>query len=119
MKAQNLIHVKFGYDEAIKSKKGMLSSQIGLLKIAKIIKMHKALRVEELRLKQMIHRKLKELLTSLNKIEGLLPKVKMPHILKEYEEDEKTELEIKENRYDEDLENQLRDIQNQLNNLSK
>jgi len=119
MKAENLIHVKLEYNEALKSKKDMLSTQIGLLKIAKIIKMHRSLRIEELRLKQLIHRKLKELITSISKIEDLLPKVKMPHILKEYEEDEKTDLEIKEGRYNEELETQLRDIQEQLNDLSK
>ena len=119
MKAENLIYIKLEYSEALKSKKDILSTQIGLLKIAKIIKMHRSLRIEELRLKQMIHKKLKDLIASINKIEELLPKVKMPHILKEYEEDEKTDLEIREGMYDEELETQLRDIQDQLNDLSK
>ena len=70
MNNKNLIHVKFEYDEAIQGKKDILSSEIGLLQIAKAIKNHRTLRAEEFNAKlnddlesqlQEIQNRLKEL----------------------------------------------------------
>ena len=56
---------------------------------------------------------------NLSKLETTLPKIKIPEILKEHEKEEKIEIKIKENQYDETLEKELQDIQNQLSKLSK
>ncbi len=120
---ENLIHIKFEYWDALKTKKDILSSEMSLLKIMKSIKKYRSLRSEELNSKLELHKKLKEMIINIKKLQKILPEVEMPKILKKDKEDEKIEdIEKKvkiTKEYDEDLESQLQEIQEKLRNLSR
>lgn len=119
MTGKNLIHVKFEYPDAIQARKDMLMSEIGLLKIAQAIRKHRALRAEELDIKTKLHRRFRELKTTISKVETSLPKVKLPGRIKEQADEIKTKLDTKDTLEDNDLEKQLQDIQNQLRRLGE
>jgi len=115
IKEENLIHVKLESTEAKTAKRDLLSSQLGILKIAKNIKRHRLLRMEEFGLKTQLKRKLKELEGSIGKIQVTLPKLKIPRVLKEEKEEIKEiGIKFKEDREDVNLESQLQDIQREL-----
>ena len=114
MKNENLIHVKFEYEEALQSKKEVLSSEMTLLKIAKIIKEYRFLRLEELKLKLKLHRRMKETITNMRKLQTILPTLE---ILKKDEDIKKVD-KIKKTQYD-GLEYQLQEIQDKLKSLSR
>ena len=114
MKNENLIHVKFEYEEALQSKKEVLSSEMTLLKIVKIIKEYRSLRLEELKLKLKLHRRMKETITNMRKLQIILPKLEM---LKKDEDLEKVD-KIKKAQYD-GLEYQLQEIQDKLKSLTR
>jgi len=118
MKSENLIHVKLEYEEARQSKKDVLSLEMTLLKILRTIKEYHPLRLEELKIKLRLYRKIKELIADMGKLQIALPKLKIPEILKEEGKLEGTKIkEIKTGRYDGSLEAQLREIQDKLNKL--
>ena len=118
MKNENLIHVKLEYGEALQSKKDILSSEMNLLRVTKMIKEYRLLRLEELKIKLKLYRKIKEIITTLKKMQTTLPKLKIPEILKNGREiEEPSKLPIRE--YDESLESQLQEIQDKLNSLQK
>lgn len=119
MKNENLIHVKLEYGEALQSKKDVLSSEMNLLRIAGIIKKYRILRLEELKIKSKLYRKIKEVITNMGKIQITLPTLKIPEILKKTEEIEEPEIQIKEIPYDASLESQLQEIQDKLNSLQR
>jgi hypothetical protein len=124
MKEENLIHIKFEYDEALKAKKDLLSSEIILLRISRTIKSFKQYRIEELKLKLKISKLLKDLKVDLLKLQKVLPKIKIPNILKENQETNKEEKQgpvekrVIQTAYDATLEAQLADIQEKLNALA-
>ena len=123
MAGSSLIHVKIEHSEAVHSKREILSSEVGVLKIAKTIKKYHLLRVEELKAKAKLHRKLKELETSLGKMHTTLPKVKIPEISKVIHLDgpvesmDKKLAKVKAKHYDSEIENQLAEIQAKLREL--
>ena len=118
MKSENLIHIKLEYNEAVKAKKDILSTEMNLLRILRIIKKYRDSRTQELVLKTKIHRKIKEFLTNMKKLETLLPKVKIPEVLKEDDEEiSKIKTKKKLPAEHKDIESQLQEIQNQLKNL--
>ena len=130
MNEENLIHVKFEYDESIKAKKDILSSEVGLLQIAKAIRNHRALRTQELKSKEMFVKKLKELKFNLTKLQQILPTIRIPKILQPKEKINKEESFDKKNiempkikthhikdEYHDDLEIQLQEIQERLRQL--
>jgi len=121
---ENLIHLKFEYEEAKQSKMQLLSLQKDILNIAQIINNYNVLRMKELDVKTKLHLKSKSVLNDLKKIHRLLPKEGVPEILKEKIQDlnktkEKTKDKIKQKDYNPDIASQLKDIQNKLNSLSK
>ena len=119
MKNENLIHVKFGYDETLQSKRDILSLEMNLLRALKTIKKYHLLRSEELKTKLSLQRKIKEVITNMKTLQTTLPKLKIPEILKkDHEENEKLD-KIEEKEYDESLESQLQKIQDELNNLQR
>ena len=116
-----VIHVKLEYDEALQSKKDILNSELGLLKIAKAIKKHQVLRSDELKAKIRLHKKLKELKTNITKLQQVLPKIKIPEILegkREYQEEHVTKSKVEKRAHDNSLEAQLQEIQDKLNQIS-
>jgi len=123
MKNESLIHIKFEYEEALRSKRDILYSEMNLLKISKSIKNYSSFRLEELGIKLKLHRKIKEINSSIKKLQIIFPKVEIPEILRrenEIAEKSKVELEKKEGEsYNQDLEYQLQEIHEKLNNMQR
>lgn len=120
MKNENLIHIKFEYEEALQSKKDILLSEMNLLKISKTIKNYSSLRLEELDLKLKLFKKIKEINADLRKLQISLPRLKIPEILKKDEDTEEISKvkEIKERPYEGDIEYELQEIQDKLRSIS-
>jgi hypothetical protein len=119
MNSKNLIHIKFEYWEAVQSKKDLLSSEMSLLRIGRKINKYHSFRNKELKLKVKLHKKVKEIKTSLNKLHTILPKIKIPEILQDEETGELKTEEPKKEIYNKDIENQLKNIQNKLRSLGQ
>jgi len=116
---ENLIHIKLGYGEALQTKRDLLSSQIILLRIAKTIRGYDFYRSNELELKSILYKEIKELKMNLGKLQKTLPKLKIPDILKK-EGQEKTEPKSKKIKSPErNIEEQLQEIQKRLNELQR
>ena len=79
----NLIHIKIGYDEALQSKKNLLSLELELVKTLKTIREYRTIRTNKLRLKNKLKRKISSNLTEIKKTQKLLPKIKLQPIKKE------------------------------------
>jgi len=120
MTKESVIHIKFDNAEAVTAKRDILTSQMNLLRIAKIIKGYSFYRLKELELKIVLSRKMKELKTNITKLQKVLPALKVPEILKkektEEKEDEYKAAKTKKT-YDRSLEDQLQEIQKRLNKL--
>ncbi len=117
MKEENLINVKLEYGEALQSKKDILSSEMNLLRIAKALKNYHILRTKELKSKSKLHRRLKEIITNIGKMQTTLPKLKIPKILQKNKEI--AEPVVKEKKYDDYLESELQEIQKKLKSIGK
>jgi len=123
--SENVFHVKLDAQEAIRSRKDVLSTQMGLLKIAIVIKEYHELRVKELEIKRELRKKMRTLNTDISHLQRLLPELKIPKILQK-EEEEYEEVEVKrkklkkviKRKYTSDIESQLQDIQDQLEALA-
>lgn len=118
-----LIYVKLEHSEAIQAKKDILSSEARLLNIAQIMKRYQPLRDEELKAKIRVHTKISEVIKNIKKLETVLPKVKLPKIIKESHEDFEDELDEKLSQtkirnYDSNLSSQLQEIQDKLKELA-
>jgi len=107
------IHVRFEHEEAVYGRKELLSFQMNALQLLKKIKNYKIFRKRELILKGKFKKQLSELKHNLNEINHFFP-------------EEKTEQEIDiirkkeeiENKYNKDIEAQLREIKEKLARLS-
>ncbi len=120
MKNENLIHVRLEYSEALQSKREVLSSEMNLLRIVKTIKNYHILRTEELNIKTKLHRKIKEIITNIKKMQITLPILKIPEILKKDKKIEEPEkVQVKEKQYDDSLESQLQEIQEKLKSIGE
>jgi hypothetical protein len=127
MKEESIVHIKVDYEEALQSKKDLLSSEMNFLKILKIIKKYELLRREELNNKIRMQNKIRDLKANLTRINQIFPKIKLPDILKKKTIIEKQELKVekpvevpikvKEETEEDDLEAQLREIQDRLKKL--
>jgi hypothetical protein len=122
MKEQSLIHVKIDYNEAVQSKKDLLSSEREFLRLLKTVKAYSLLRKDELSTKLRLQKKMKDLKLNLAKLHEALPKIKLPEILKKEreefeEEEEERSSKMKKDLNNQDLESQLREIQDRLRRL--
>lgn len=86
MKSENLIHIRLEPDEAVRAKRGMLSTELSMVKIAHFIRAYKDLRMRELELKEELDKKIQELKKTERTLKGFLPKLKVPKILEIKEE---------------------------------
>lgn len=126
MGEEKLIHIKLEYDEAVRSKKDILSSEANLLKVLQTMKRYHPLRIEELKIKSRVHTRIKDIIKNIKKLETTLPKIKIPKILEEHHKEEAEEFEeieeriakTKTKRYDSSLESQLEEIQDKLKELA-
>lgn len=114
-KEQSLIHVKIDYMEAVQSKKDLLASEGDFIRVLKIIKKYTLLRKEELNTRLRMQNKIKSLKINIGRLNEILPKVKIPSILKKNEKEKPVQ--IKQETKDKDLESQLREIQERLRKL--
>jgi hypothetical protein len=120
MKGENLIHIKLEYDESLETKKNILNTEKDLINLLRTIKHYHTLRSEELRKRLSIQKKIKELKLNITKLEQVLPKIRIPEILKKETTDvikEPVPKKIKKEDYDKNIEEQLREIQEKLKRL--
>ncbi|MBI2043594.1 hypothetical protein HYT25_04355 [Candidatus Pacearchaeota archaeon] len=136
MNHENLIHVKFEYAEALEGKKDMLNLERNFLRTSETIDRFNSLRSEEMKAKLRLQKKMKETAEILKNFKKMLPEAKMPHVKEEkiakpvlekskQETSEKpktiekraVETKVKTSRASNDLESQIREIQEKLNSL--
>ena len=120
MKSENLIHIKFEYESALESKKDILASEIDLLKISQRVEKYHKLRNKEFDIKENINKKLKSLKLDIGRLQNLLPKIKIPKILKPETEREEKVIVKKEKKPEQDkVEYELEEIQKRLSALQR
>lgn len=117
-KITNPVYFGLEYYEAIKSKKELLSSEMSLLNILKIARKYYSLRKEENDMKAKIYRAVKELDASLRKTKTFFPFLKIPERARRESLKKETSTGTIRKNVDEDLETELRKIQERLRTLS-
>jgi hypothetical protein len=120
--SENFVHVKVDYNEALESKKSLLSLEMDLLRIIKSIRAYKQIRSKELKEKVKLSKKIKESLADLRKIHRIFPKIKIPQtqvnkkVEKESPEEKKKRKRAE--KYDITIEQELQEIQKKLSSLN-
>ena len=115
MEEQNPVYLRLSYSESAESKKNILSLEISLLSLIKIMRRYNSLRAEESKLKSGIDNAIKVLGSKIKMVQAVFPFVKLPKKAKA-EEIKKRAEDIDEN-LDTDLESQLREIQEKLKRI--
>jgi len=113
-KKANTIHIKLDYSEAVDARKALLSSELNLIKINKIMKRYQLLRTKELMIKEQTRRRLHEIRKHLTEIIQKLPDPVLPSLLKHGREKPIIESTFEREEYDTKLEKELKEIQRQL-----
>jgi len=119
MAEEELIYVKFDYPEALETKRGILSVQKNLIEAGEKIGRHHELRIKELNLKTKLLTKMRVTASVIKMLREALPIPRIPKILKHgiEEGEKKLELKVKKNPKAENIESQLREIQEKLRRL--
>lgn len=111
----NPVHVKLNFEEAVSSKRGVLSMEMWLLEAAKNIEKYKLLRIKELTLKEKLKKKSKEARSSFKKLKEALPEPEVPKSVKGVHT--KRHLKTSSNQKKSEIEEQLLEIQKRLDVL--
>lgn len=123
MTGEQLIHLKLVHGEALQLKRDLLSTQMGLLKTARTLRSYGYFRSEELKLKAILYKEIRDVKLNIGKLQKILPKPKIPEILRKKEKTEVVKTTKpgakKEIHGEDDLEVQLQEIQNRLNQLQR
>ena len=123
MTGEQLIHLKLNHEEALRLKKDLLSAQMGLLKTAQTLRSYGYFRSEELKLKAILYKEIRDVKLNIGKLQKILPKLKVPEILRREEKTETVKTikpeEKKKTHKGDDLEAQLQEIQSRLNQLQR
>ncbi|MCX6747014.1 MAG: hypothetical protein NTU63_02670 [Candidatus Pacearchaeota archaeon] len=114
MEPENPIYIKFEKYEALQSKRDILFLEISLLNIMKTMRRYHLLREEELSKKKELIREIKALKTNLRRCNSF-PLIKLPRRIRIKELEEKPTKPIK--IFGDDLESQLKNIQEKLKSL--
>jgi len=115
---ENAVHVRIEYEEALESKKSLLSLEMELLRVVQSIRRYNHFRNKELKSKIKLESKMKSLIIDTRKIEKTLPKVKIPESKKPGKEtSEEKQKKKKEEKYDLTIEQELQDIQRKLSSM--
>ncbi len=117
MTKESLIHVKINYNEAVQSRKEILSLQMNLLKILRAVKNFGYLRTEELNEKINFSKKIKSIKSDIKKIQVILPESEIPEKYKKKPEIKHKDIKerlIEKREHGDDLDLQLREIQEKL-----
>jgi len=120
MKKENLVYVKLEYEEAKNSKTKLLSSEINLIKILRVIKKYNALRMEELKLKDKLKKRINSFNANIKKIENSLPEIEskdIPRRTTKRHEEVITKIKENKSKYDSLMEEELKQIQEKLASL--
>jgi hypothetical protein len=115
-----IIHVGFQYGEAVNAKRDLLALEMSLLEATRAITNYHSLRSEELNLRIKLATRITEYMNLLKRLKKLLPKYKLPKILKDIEDNEEDVQKIIEEgeiKYGSDLDSQLEKIQDKLRAL--
>lgn len=120
IKEKDPVYIKLEYDESVQSKKELLLLELSLLTLLKEIKRYSSLRLEELSMKSSLYKTIRELSISMKKTMSTFPFLKIPEQAKRNEiirkEKPKEIIQTKE-IFDEDLESQLKSIQDRLKTI--
>jgi hypothetical protein len=116
MEQKNPVYVKMGYDESLESKKNILSTEVSLLNLIKSIKAYHYIQLQELKIKAEIYKTIKELNLTMRKTKSAFPFFKIPETKSRREISVTREVITKE-KVDNNLESELREIQNRLASL--
>lgn len=123
MKEEKLIHIKLDYIESLQSKRNILVSEKEIIKIIQTIRRYKRIRSQEMIKRILLKRKIRELHEDFKKIIKNMPQLRIEsEKVSEESPIEALEEQIEETRemqYDKDLEEQLREIQERLNSISR
>ena len=122
MKKEELVHIKLEHEESVNVKRDILNAEADLLRVIRSIRKYKKLRLDELNLRLKFYIKLKLLKKEASRLQYVLPKIKIPDILKrekiEEPEAPKKIIDKKEiprkGREEFTLEEELRSIQEKL-----
>lgn len=114
MAKANPYYLGLGYYESIESKKNILSSEMSLLNMIKIMRRYYALRTTELEVKSKMQKSMGDLNLTINKIKSFFPEVKSPEKTKKEEVKKKEAALAPKERFDADLEAQVKEIQERL-----
>ncbi len=120
---EKLIHIKLEYPEGVQSKKDVLGTQRDLLEVLKSLKRYHLIRMQEIKAKEILYKKIKALKADMNKLNTSFPKIKLPEIITHDEnyEDKKEIRKIKDisgkDTKSSDIERELADIQKRLKEL--
>ncbi len=116
----DVVHLRLGYDEALEGKKDMLSSEISLLKLVRIIKRYHSIRDQELNKKLEMQKKIKDIRTKIELLTKLIPKPKLPkNLQKSSEFSSNKEASPSWEKHINPLEKELKDIQEKLRELEE
>ena len=118
MKEATPVYVQLGYNESLESKKEILSSELALINLVKIMKRYKELRKEEFKIKTNINKSVKELKIKLKEMQTTFPFLKIPQKVKSINLEQRKEKKIRENT-EEGLEKELMQIQARLKEISR
>jgi hypothetical protein len=118
-KILNPIHIKLDFQEAKESKKAILSSEINLIKLNKILKRYQLLRTQELVIKEQLKKNLSEIKKHILELSKKLPSPEIPSILKHGREKQIIESTLEKEEYDNSLEKELKEIKRQLASLQE
>ena len=118
MRNEDLIHLKFEYNEAIESKRQILNLQKSLMIMAQSMEKFSDFRREELAKKEKFYKRTKTTLNVIKKLQRTIPKVRSPNKIKK-EVEKKIVPKVKKSKYSSDIGSQLQDIQEKLNSLQK
>ncbi len=119
---ENPVYLKLEYNEAIESKTDLLHSEISFLNLMKIMKRYNALKMEELRIKSEIYKAIRELDASVKKTKSSFPFLKIPERAKREEiikREASEEIKPTGEAFDENLESELKSIQDRLKSIGK
>mgnify|MGYP001617192342 CR=1 FL=1 len=120
--SENPVYLKMGYYESLEAKRDLLSSEMSFLNLLKTMKRYNSLRLEEMRLKSEMYKAIRELDLSLRKTKSSFPFLKIPERARRQEIVEKEaseEIKPVRDTFDEDLESQLRNIQEKLKSIGR
>ncbi|MEK6914502.1 MAG: hypothetical protein AABW83_02520 [Nanoarchaeota archaeon] len=103
-------HIKLDYENALESKKSLLSSEIGLLEILKRVKSYRNFRSKELGYKDKLRLELNKFRKKIEEIQKSLPS-------EYYKVDKRKNKDRKVFKRDRDLEEELNEIKKKLSKL--